>query len=175
MTPFSEVPVLETERLKLRGHRPDDFKEGCALWADPVVTRYTGGRPFTPEEVWTRLLRYAGHWRWMGFGYWAIEEKATGRFAGELGFADYKRDIEPPLDGAPELGWIVTPRLHGQGCATEAVRAVQTWGDSNLGRARTVCLIHPENAASLRVAAKCGFQESYRATYKSEDTIVFVR
>jgi len=51
------VPPLETARLRLRGHRVEDFAACAAMWADPVVTRYIGGRPFTAEEVWTRLLR----------------------------------------------------------------------------------------------------------------------
>ena len=175
MPSSGEIPGIETERLTLRGHRPSDLKDCAALWGDPAVTRYIGGQIFSVEEVWARLLRYAGHWRWTGFGYWLIEEKATGLFVGELGFADYKREMKPALDGAPELGWVLSPRAHGQGYATEAVRAVQNWGDQNLIQKRTACLIHPENAASLRVAVKCGFQESYRTTYKGHVTLVLDR
>ena len=90
-----DVPVLETERLRLRGHRLDDFAASSAMWADEVVTRYIGGRPFTEEEVWARLLRYVGHWALVGYGYWVLEEKATGAFVGEMGFGDFKRDIQP--------------------------------------------------------------------------------
>jgi RimJ/RimL family protein N-acetyltransferase len=78
-----EVPVIETERLRLRGHRLEDFAEIAAMWADPVVTRYIGGKPLTEEDVWARLLRYVGHWAWMGFGYWVVEGKGSGDFAGE--------------------------------------------------------------------------------------------
>ncbi|MBZ5619596.1 MAG: GNAT family N-acetyltransferase [Acidobacteriia bacterium] len=170
-----EVPAVETERLRLRAHRIGDFSDCAAMWADPVVTRYIGGKPFSQEDVWSRLLRYVGHWSWMGFGYWAIEEKATGHFIGELGFADFKRDIEPSLDGVPELGWALASRMHGRGYATEAVRAVITWGEARFGPAQTACLIHPENLASLRVAGKCGFQEFQRTMYKGQPTIMFAR
>jgi RimJ/RimL family protein N-acetyltransferase len=169
------IPVIETERLILRAHRPDDFEDCAAMWADPEVTRYISGRPFSGEEVWTRMLRYAGHWTWFGFGYWVIEEKGTGNFAGELGFADRKREIEPSLDGIPETGWVLPPAAHGRGYATEAVRAVLAWGDQRLGSARTVCLIHPENRASLRVAEKCGYRETLRTTYDGHETIMFGR
>ena len=81
-----QVPVLETERLKLRGHRLDDFSASAAMWADPNVTRHIGGQPLTEEEAWTRFLRYAGHWNLLGFGYWAVEEKATGSFAAVGGY-----------------------------------------------------------------------------------------
>jgi RimJ/RimL family protein N-acetyltransferase len=169
------VPVVETQRLRLRGHRIGDWSDCAAMWADPAVTRYIGGRPFTEEEVWARLLRYVGHWSWMGFGYWAIEEKATGDFIGELGFADFKREIEPSIQGLPELGWVLASRAHSQGYATEAVRAVIAWGEAHFGSGQTVCLIHPENLPSLRVAEKCGFQEPLRTTYKGQPTLLFAR
>ncbi|MCG7392969.1 GNAT family N-acetyltransferase [Microvirga sp. ACRRW] len=169
------VPVLETERLTLRGHRLDDFEDSFALWSDPDVTRFIGGRPSTREEAWGRLLRYIGHWSLLGFGYWAVEEKATGRFIGETGFAEGKREIEPSLEGIPEIGWALSPRVHGKGYATEAVRAVIAWGEGRFGAARTACIIAPENAASIRVAEKAGYRELQRTTYKDNPTIMFVR
>jgi len=193
--PGREVPMIETARLRLRGHRPEDFADSAALWADPVVTRFIGGRPLSEEEVWARLLRYVGHWAWMGFGYWAVEEKDTGAFVGEIGFADWKREIEPSLRGIPELGWVLATRHHGKGYATESVLAAIAWGESHLASATTsaglahssvsitpqlrpfrmVCIIDPENARSLRVAEKCGFKEILRTSYKGDPTIFLAR
>ena|SRR5882757_6230333 len=174
------VPVIETERLRLRGHRREDFADCAAMWADPVVTRYIGGKPLSEEEAWARALRYVGHWAWLGFGYWLMEEKATGKFAGEMGFSDWKREIEPSLKGVPELGWVLAARVHGKGYATEAVRAAITWGEANIRTAqpelgRMVCIIHPEHEQSIRVAEKCGFKGVLRTTYKGEPTILFSR
>jgi RimJ/RimL family protein N-acetyltransferase len=175
-----EVPVIETERLLLRGHRPQDFASCAAMWADPLVTRCIGGKPLSEEETWGRVLRGVGHWAWMGFGYWVVEEKATGSFAGEMGFSDWKREIVPSLKGVPELGWVLATRVHGKGYATEAARAALIWGDQNIKRAdsalgKTVCIIHPEHARSIRVAEKCGFTEILRTTYKAEPTILFAQ
>jgi len=166
---------IETERLRLRPHRLDDFPHSAAMWADPAVTRHIGGRAFSMEESWARLLRYIGHWEALGFGYWVVEEKATGHFVGEAGFADFKREIEPPIDGLPEMGWAFVARVHGQGYATETVRALAAWGDRNLNSPRTVCLIHPDNQASFRVAEKCGFREYQRTMYKGQPTILLAR
>jgi RimJ/RimL family protein N-acetyltransferase len=170
-----EAPVIETNRLILRRHRLDDFEDCAAMWADPEVTRHIGGRPFSAEEVWTKLLRYAGLWALLGYGYWAIEERGTHRFIGELGFADFKRDLEPPLDGTPELGWALVSTAHGRGYATEAVRAALAWGEARFGATQTVCLIRPDNLRSIRVAEKCGYGELRRATYKGTPTIVLMR
>lgn len=173
-SPFPTAPTLDTERLTLRGHTPDDYDECAALWGDAQVTRYIGGRPSTPEEVWTRLLRYAGMWALLGFGYWVVRERETGRFVGELGFADFRREITPPLD-APEAGWVLAPWAHGRGYATEAVHAALAWGDAHLAAPRTVCMISPDNAASIRVAEKCGYRELARISFKGEDTLLFER
>jgi RimJ/RimL family protein N-acetyltransferase len=169
------APVIETERLILRAHRPEDFEACAAMWALPEVVRYIGGKPFSVEEVWSRVLRYAGHWQWMGFGFWALEEKSTGAFAGDLGFAEFKREIEPSIVGIPEVGWVLAPHAQGKGYATEALRAIVAWGDRHFNRARTVCLIHPENQPSLRVAEKCGYKEFHRTTYKGQPTILLER
>jgi RimJ/RimL family protein N-acetyltransferase len=172
---MNDCPKIETERLVLRAHTLEDFPQSAALWADPAVTRYIGGRPFSREESWARLLRYIGHWKALGFGYWAVEEKATGDFVGEAGFADFQREIEPSIDGMPEMGWALVSRVRGQGYATETVRAAAAWGDRHVGSPRTVCLIHPENLASLRVAEKCGFREYQRTTYKGQPTVLLAR
>ena len=169
-----EVPTLETKRLKLRAHRLEDFVHCTAMWADPEVTRYVGGKPQTEEESWARLLRYAGHWSLLSFGYWVVEEESSGNFIGEVGFADCKRDL-PALNGLPEIGWAFTTPARGKGYATEAVRAAVTWGDAHFSSPRTACTIHPENLASIRVAEKCAYREFQRTTYKSHATIMFVR
>lgn len=171
----AEIPILETPRLKLRAHRLDDFKHSAAMWADPVVAQYTSGKPLTEEESWTKFLRYAGHWVLLGFGYWAVEEKATGNFVGEIGFADYKRDVQPSLQGMPEIGWVLASAAHGKGYATEAVRAGVAWGDAHFHGAQTACIISPENHASIRVAVKCGYRDLQAATYRGKPTILYIR
>lgn len=165
---------LETNRLILRRHRLGDFKDCAAMWADPAVTRFIG-RPHTREESWARLLRYAGHWALLGYGYWAVEEKASGDYIGDVGFSELKRTIEPSIDGLPEMGWVLAARAHGRGYATEAVGAAIAWGEAHLDVARFVCLIHPENHASLRIAEKSGFREYGRATYKEQPAVLLQR
>jgi RimJ/RimL family protein N-acetyltransferase len=170
-----QIPVLETERLRLRGHSLDDFAACAAMWADPEVSRQLGRKPFTEEESWTRLLRYAGHWALLGFGYWVVEERVSGRFAGDVGFADYKRDMESPVKGLPEIGWVLATWAHGKGFATEASRAAIQWGDEHFGGSRTTCIISPDNLPSIRVAQKCGYRDLQLTSYKGKPTIVFVR
>ncbi|HEU4669119.1 MAG TPA: GNAT family N-acetyltransferase [Dyella sp.] len=169
------APLLETARLRLRAHRVDDLEALHAIWSDPAVYRHIGGKPSTRQDVWFRLLRYGGMWPMLGYGYWAIEDKATGSFIGDLGYADFQRDIAPPLDGMPELGWVVAPAFHGRGYAGEALAAVTAWGDAHFGAHRDVCIISPDNAPSIRVAEKGGFRPWYDATLNDSPIRVFAR
>ena len=168
------VPVLETERLRLRGHALGDFEALAEMWADPIVVRHISGKPSTREESWARLLRYPGMWALLGYGFWLIEEKESGRFVGEGGFADFKRAIEPVFD-APEQGWALAPWAHGQGFASEALSAMLTWGEAHFSRRDFICMIAPENAPSIRLAERHGYREAARSTYKGDPTILFRR
>ncbi len=171
----SIAPTIETPRLRLRRHEVDDYEASAAMWADEIVVRYIGGRPSTRPQAWARVLNYAGLWAMLGFGYWAIEERSTGTFVGEVGFADFKRDIARSMRDVPEVGWALVASAHGKGYATEAVGAAVAWGDANLASTRTVCMIDPENAASIRVAQKCGFAQFEKASYNDQPVLFFER
>ena len=172
----TKAPDLATARLILHGHGLKDFAESAAMWSDPDVVRFIGGRPFTEEEVWTRLLRYVGHWATMGYGFWAVRETATGRFVGEVGFADFRRELDPPFGDTPEMGWALSPWAHGKGYASEAIAAALAWGKGRFGPgARTVCMISPENVPSIKAAKKAGYREFARTAYKGSPTVLFER
>lgn len=168
------IPIIETERLRLRGHTHADLDATAAMWADPNVTRHIGGKPSTREESWARMMRYPGHWALMGYGFWLLEEKATGRLVGEAGFADFKRPIDPPFTD-PEHGWALASWAQGQGFASEALTAQLAWAERHFGRVPLVCMIDPGNAPSIRLAQKHGYKEFARSTYKEEPTILFRR
>ncbi|HWA91754.1 MAG TPA: GNAT family N-acetyltransferase [Rhizomicrobium sp.] len=170
-----DIPRVETERLILRGHTLEDFPAFAAMWADPDVTRYIGGAPLSEEDAWAKFLRVAGHWALQGFGFWAIEEKASGRRIGEAGILNVKREIVPAFDGVPELGWGLLPEVHGKGYATEAGHAILKWGEEKFGRVRMVCIIDPDNGPSLRVAERLGFKPFANTTYKGDPTVVLER
>jgi len=73
------------------------------------------------------------------------------------------------------MGWILAPRAHGKGYATEAARAAIAWSEKNLSGMKVVCMIDPANVASIRVAEKIGFREYARTSYKGMPTILFER
>lgn len=169
------IPTLFTERLVLSGHRREDFDDFAAMWAEPEVTRYITGHALSREECWGRFLRAVGHWAVLGFGYWIVRERASGRFVGEVGLCDLARQLEPALRGVPDAGWILAPWAHGRGYATEATHAALGWAQANLALPRVLCLIDPQNTASLAVAARCQFAELTRTPYLGSEVVILAR
>jgi RimJ/RimL family protein N-acetyltransferase len=172
--PVMSVPVLTTERLIMRGHAVGDLPTCLALWSDPDVVRFIGGVPSTAEEVWARMLRYAGLWALLGYGYWVIETH-DGDFVGEVGFADFRRALSPAVGDAPELGYALLPAFHGKGYATEAAGAALTWLRGAVKPPRTICLINPEHHASMRVANKLGYGNPVQVTYRGHGQLLLER
>ena len=150
--------MIDTDRLHLRPYRLDDFEEMAALFGDERVMASLGRGPTPREESWARLLRYTGHWTLFDYGLFAVFEKASGRFVGETGMADFKRGLGPRFDDVPEAAWILSSEAQGRGYATEAAEATHRWLAHSHLFDRTVCIIRPDNGGSLRVAEKLGYQ-----------------
>lgn len=167
--------MIETDRLLLRPHRLDDLDAAAAIYGDPSVMRFIGGVALSREDVWHRLLRYAGHWALLGFGLWAIEELGTGRFVGEAGFADFHRGLGPRFDGYPEAAWLLAEGAQGRGFALEAMTAATAWLDRHHPAGRAVCMINPDNSSSLRLAARLGFARIGSENYRGRSVLLWER
>lgn len=169
------VPLLESQRLILRDHRLEDFPAHAAMWSDDRTLRHIAGARRSEEELWMRFLRNQGQWQLMDVGMWALEDKATGTYAGTVGYLYAKRMMDLPYRDAPEMGWVIAPDFHGKGLAREAVAQVLAWGDKHLQAAQSWCMINPLNLASRKVAASAGFREAGRAQYKDVEMLTFLR
>ncbi len=164
---------LRTQRLVLRAYALSDFEESAAMWADPVVVRYIGNIPTTREQAWQKALRYIGHWTAFGFGMFVARDR-EGRFVGEVGVWESKRDTDPPFEGL-EAGWALAPWAHGQGLASEALAAALAWFEQTHGPREIMCMIDPPNAPSRRIASKQGFVETRRTVYHGDEVMMFTR
>ena len=169
------APRIETARLVLRASTSDDLDAHASMLGDPRVMRHLTGAGIAREDAWRRLLQGPGLWAMLGYGYWSVERRADGRYIGQLGFADFKRDMAPSLEGLPEMGWLFAADVHGQGYALEGVKAALGWADAALKAAEIVAIISPENAPSIRLAERTGFVRGEETTYKGEPTLVFRR
>ncbi|MDX2276505.1 MAG: GNAT family N-acetyltransferase [Hyphomonadaceae bacterium] len=166
------VPQVETERLILRGYGREDYPAFAEIWRDERVVAPLGVAPLGEDEAWGRFCRYVGHWELLGFGTWAVTEKQSGAIVGEMGLFDFRRDLGPAYAGDPEQGWLMSVAAQGQGYATEAAHAALAWGERHFAAFNPFCIISPENAPSLRVAAKVGYRETTRTLFKGAAAII---
>jgi RimJ/RimL family protein N-acetyltransferase len=144
------MPTLDTERLVLRMFRDSDTDAYAEMVADPEVMRFLGGKPMTREEAWRSMAMVVGHWHLRGYGFWAVEERASGALVGRVGC--WRPEGWPGV----EVGWTLRRAYWGRGYATEAARASLDYAFETLNQTRVISLIAPENVASIRVAERLG-------------------
>jgi len=143
------VHRLDTRRLTLRQWEAKDFEPFAEYYADEETARFVGGRA-DRDQAWRRLASQIGHWALLGFGYWAVEEKETGRFVGGVGL--WRSAGWPEL----ELGYWLVPAMLGKGYATEAGAASRDLAFDVLRAESLVSYIDPANEPSIRVAERLG-------------------
>src|ERR1700737_4699909 len=150
ITMLQGAPELETTRLRLRMLRESDFPTYEAWCADIDIMRYLNLKTMNRVEAWRHLAYLVGHWTLRGYGYYAAEEKSTGRLVGRVGYSN------PAGWPGFELGWTIAPEYQGRGFATEAARLLLPYAFEVLDQSHVLSLIHPDNAPSRRVAEKLG-------------------
>ena len=152
--PLDPFPGLTTERLQLRELTARDALSIRDMLSDPEVTRYHDLPTIeTPHEA-LRFVAEMLHRRINRQGIrWALVSKADQHFVGSIGL----NHIFAPARRA-SLGYELKKSSWGHGYATEAVRAVVDFAHGSLGLHRLEASVVPENAASLRVLEKSGFQ-----------------
>lgn len=142
------IPVLETERLVLRGMKPEDFESFAGFYATEA-SRFVGG-PDERHAVWRRMAAYAGCWALRGFGKFVVEDKASGRVAGLVG------PWFPEGWPEPEISWTVLPEFQGRGIAAEAAARSLRHAYDELGWTTAISAIAPGNDRSIRLAERLG-------------------
>lgn len=166
------APTLETERLRLRQWRREDFRPYHAILQEPAVHRYFGPEPMGQEECWRRLCAAIGNWTMNGFGSMAVERKSDGRLVGNVGLFTAWRDFEPQFGDEPEMGWIMATETHGTGMAMEACQAVLDWAEATLAPTPIWAIISAGNEPSFRLAARLGFERVAEVNYHGPTVVL---
>lgn len=149
-------PLIQTERLILRPPVLDDFEDFFeAARSMPHLTPGVG--PIDRGTAWTKFTRNAGIWALLGYGVFAILDRADGSYLGDTGLAKFGRTIEA-MNEVPEAAWVLMEQARGRGIAYEAACAAHRWFFTNFGEQRTVCMIDPGNGPSLTLAARMGYR-----------------
>ena len=155
---MTRIPILTTARLTLRAPAEQDFDTFAEFFASERA-QFVGG-PATREQSWRMLATELGHWHLRGFGRWAVEETATGAFAGIIG------NWYPLGWPEPEIGWDLMNGFEGRGYATEAALAALTHAYQRLNWKTAVSLVSPPNDGSRRVAKRMGAKREGMFTHE---------
>jgi RimJ/RimL family protein N-acetyltransferase len=167
--------MIETERLALTKPTLADLEASYAMNSDAVVARFIGGKPASREDVWNKLLRNIGHWASYGYGIFAVREKVGGAFVGEVGLAHFSRGFGDAFDPFPEAAWVLVSGAQGKGYAAEAAAAAHAWMDRSHKLQRSVCIIHPDNRASIRLAERLGYTGFGETNHRDARLTMFER
>lgn len=123
------------------------------IYQHPLVARWIG--PHTRQDVERELTEHIKHQASLGWSFWALEDRDTGRLIGDCG-------LQPLEHRGPEveLGYDLHPSAWGRGLATEAAREVMRQAFGSLGLDHVVAVVKPENLASQRVLEKVGLRNA---------------
>lgn len=161
------VPVLETDRLILRGFKPSDADAFIAFYQSDRA-RYVGG-PMTARQAWNFFGTEIGHWAIHGFGMFMITRKGSDA---PLGFAGHWFPHGWP---EREIGWILFDAAsEGHGIACEAAQACIDHAWHVLGWDTIVSYIDAPNAASIALAERLGATQDPKAVVPNSDKNVLV-
>jgi ribosomal-protein-alanine N-acetyltransferase len=164
-----DIPLLETERLRLTEFGDRHFEAYAAMLADPSSTRFVGdGQPLDRMNAWRSMAMLLGHWALRGYGMWALERRDSGEFIGRVGL--HHPEGWPDL----ELGWMLRPEHRRQGYATEAGRAALDFAFSQVKAPRAISLIRIGNSASERVARRLGARQATTIDFLGGATLVYI-
>lgn len=166
--------AIETGRLLLRAHHIDDYRSYWGFWKSQTPPTISGGPPRDSEEAWSRLLRFIGHWHQFKFGSFLIFDKMSKELIGEAGYSYIPRGLGLHFDEYPQAGWNIAPAFRKRGIGQQAASACTAWMDEHFP-GRSVCMIHPHNEASIKIATTVGFQPYGEAEYKYTPVTLFER
>jgi len=147
------VKILETKRLVLRHLAMEDLDDLYLLYCDREIRRYFPDGTLSREETREEIEWFLeGHPKHPELGLWATIHKESNNFIGRCGLLPWT--IEGRFE--VEVAYLLAKEYWGQGLATEAAQAVAAYGFESLRLSRLICVIDPENQASINVAQKLG-------------------
>jgi len=148
------VIVVQTERLTLRRLTTEDAGFMLEVLNDPSFVRYIGDRGVrTLEQSRDYLLKgpldsYARH----GYGLYLVQLRDSEVPIGLCGLV--KRDYLPATD----IGFSFLPAFWSKGYALEAALAIKKHARGDAGLAQLLAITSQDNAASISLLKKLGFE-----------------
>ncbi|MEK9196669.1 GNAT family protein [Lysinibacillus halotolerans] len=149
---YSDLPILETERLILRKITLDDLEEMFHYCSNDEVTKYLVWDTHKTIEdtkafIDFSLKRYKAH----QLSPWGIVDKENKKFIGTIDFITWDTKHK-----TAEIGYALSHEHWGKGMMTEAAKQVISFGFEHMDLTRIQARCFVENFGSERVMQKSG-------------------
>jgi ribosomal-protein-alanine N-acetyltransferase len=158
--PLTAIPIITTERLRLRPFTMADDSAIFAMCSDPELCRFVrfdAHRTIRETREFLELVQE--HYRRGEPFAWAIVLAAEDRVIGSCGFVAHQQN-------SAEIGYWLGRDYWGNGYAAEAALALVQFGFEQMGLERIVAKCFPDNRAGQRVIEKLGLK--YEGVDRSE-------
>ncbi|QHQ61212.1 GNAT family N-acetyltransferase [Anaerocolumna sedimenticola] len=130
---------IETQRLRLRSFRPEDWKDLHEYLSDEDVVKFEPYETYTEEESRQEAINRSGN-----DAFWAVILKENNKLIGNIYFE--KQEFE-----TWEIGYVFHTAYQKFGYATESARAIMDYAFYNLNARRIVARCDTKNTASWKL------------------------
>ncbi len=166
---MSSKIIAKTKRLVLRPFCENDANTLAEILADPDVMKFSLSGPYSLEQTQKSLTHIISSYESGGMGLWAVMHKTDDNLIGSCGF--YVQEIDGQRE--IELSYRFAKEYWGKGLATEAAKATCQYAFGRLGLKRLISIIEAENAASIRIAEKCGMVHEKDAVFHNTPVRIY--
>ena len=146
----------------------DHFPDLQRMHQNERFMAYLGGLR-TDATTLEYLERNVGHWDEHGFGIWILRDPETAEIIGRGGL----RHVEVNGVDEVEIGYAFFPEHWGRGLATELAIACGGMARDSLGLDSVVADATADNAASIRVMLKAGFEYEQDITIRANTVVLY--
>lgn len=154
---LSGFEKLETERLVIKNLCPDDAKDMYEYSRDPRVSKYLLWSPhLNLAESQGVIESLCKRYKKGLYGDWGVYLKSEGKLIGTVGYSHIDSNID-----SCEIGYVLSPKYHGNGYMTEAVTAMLHLTFEQLKANSARLRIMDENQRSRLLAERLGFRLEY--------------
>jgi ribosomal-protein-alanine N-acetyltransferase len=153
---FSEIPIIETERLLLRQLEEKDAEGLLANLSDPDVTEHMGISPLKNVDEAEKMISFLASLSEKNIAVrWAIERKSDGKLVGTCGFNGWERNRGSRVEIAYDLG----KPYWKKGYMSEVLEALLAFCFESLNFNRVEAYTNLEAAPSINLLSKFKFMQ----------------
>ena len=161
----------KSSRLQYRKLVEEDIPDWVSFFEHNANLNFLGLDLSIKKEILARdwILKQLERYEKQGLGHLAVVEKTTGDFIGMGGILPRLLDGENVL----EIAYSLKPAYWGKGYGTEIAVQMKEFGFLTQLANRFVSIIHQDNLASMRVAAKNGMRLAFETNYLGMKVYVY--